>query len=97
MALYLHPNVSTYIDILLYANYVTNGLFAPGAIVTMFIITFISTVHFSPQKAFIFASWIGMLTSVMFLVMNLLDERLAYIFIILMALPTLIESGGQYL
>ena len=93
---YVKPNVTTYIDIMEYANEVTGGFFGVGSIFTMCVITFIATSHYPPQKSLMFAGWVGFIMSIMYYIMGLMDEKLMMIMIVIMSMPTLISIGKRY-
>lgn len=92
MAWHPDPNITNYVEMFQYANEVTNDMFGVGAIFTFVIITFMATSHFPLQKSAMFASFVGYVMSVMFLIMGLIQEQVAYVLLIVMALPALIST-----
>lgn len=89
---YAEPNITNYVDMFQYANTVTNDMFGVGTIFTFVIITFLATSHFPLQKSAMYASFVGYVMSVLFLIMGLVQEQIAYILLIVMALPALITT-----
>lgn len=83
-------NIMSYVDMLKYADSVTNGYFSIGSIITVWSITFIATSAYSVEKAMMYSSFVSFIMAVFYFAMGVIDTQLLFILMILMGLPALL-------
>lgn len=65
-----------------YMNNVTNGMFFPLILMTFLVVLFISTQRFGTPRAFGFASFIGIFSSIILVTVGLMPYWIASLYII---------------
>lgn len=77
---------SGFLGIFELVNSNTEGYFFPVIIMIIWVITFVATKQFSSAKAFTYASFLGMILSIILSVIDLMSPRWMYLMIVLTAM-----------
>ena len=85
--MYAYPNTTANFGIFEYFQYLVGiePFFFPIMLIVMWAILFISTVRFGASKAYMFASFIVMILSILTVVMGFIPKQYMYITIIMVA------------
>ncbi len=83
MSSFPQPNFNNTLDLFIYAQTVTDDLFGPVSLITIWLVAFIyTTIRWGPEKAFPSATFITFLLSVLFYIVGWIAEWVPLILII---------------
>lgn len=84
----LPTNVTNFQQLLIYNNSITHDLFGVSLLLTVFAITFVSTMGWPRGQNLVSSLWITAITSVFFWLMQLISSDIMVVLAILTALAT---------
>jgi len=69
-----------------YVSQVTNGMFFPLILLAMFVITFVSTMHYGNGKAFVFSTFFCSILAIFLVIAGLLNSGWMYLLFVMLGI-----------
>lgn len=89
MAGYREANFTSFSEMMSYANEITNNTYAPSILIVLFLIMFVGLkIKFDTKRAFGASSFMTAIFAVLFRMMGVIDDYVAFIFIIAAGIGT---------
>jgi len=82
-----------------YVNDVTNGAFFPLILLAIFVITFVSTMHFGQGRAFVYSSFFCSIIAIFMVIAGVLNTGYMYLLFIMLGIGLMslrIAKSSQY-
>lgn len=95
MAIYQDPNITGIVDLFVYANTVTNGIFGFGILISLFFIVYINLSFAENTKAFAVATWVVGLTAVLLRLIGIVNDLTMYTCFVLVLVGIISLRGQQ--